>query len=335
MPEKNPENDPKQKILAILNSQYPETQASLTDHNGLTIILLGGNFDRSIYEMHQMSERYFREDETDFKGIKIVELGQQGLPFRNCLELTFPNKEKIYIIHETEFEILKQNGVSKKTDSLEKLLDTWPDETYEQEKKVLLGEYPSITPMLAGLKPVGYIRETRGDAWSKAKITFIRSLPTLEILSLQSDETYNDYIVYNPKSVARTLIANKELFVRCDLTQKLTPTEIVKQVFMRENAAKRSEAGTNIDRILGLLLGFDRTSVLKFPDQKATDVHFNIWKINYAIYEPDKNEDYKRLKENYELLLAKIEAWLRAGLNPKEIISKIATTYQVLQEIPE
>lgn len=342
--DRTPEKSLGDTVLNLILKDAPCLNPELEEFEGVQVI----TFEDAYWgEFMQWTEKYLNEETGDKgrnrrKRERINKLDHSGLlEVKDCFEIvTIPSNQRLYILPKEQLAALKKKGTQKRTAKIDDSLEKWfeqhaeeSDESQEDAEKLILGEYSYILPILAGLKPVGF-STNQPTPYASHKIEFLQSLArkcgNFDFIAVGNSSDHQDFIFYNPEAITRVVTKNKKNFEQCEISPSMDPKEILKKMFDRPTSLSSSEYGTIIDQASGLLLGFDKTSVMNFPNNSAqSNSPFNIWGLSYQIYEEDSNTDFKQSKKDYDALLQETEKLLAEGLSPMEVLTQLKNWYSI------
>ena len=192
---------------------------------------------------------------------KYVDQKKTGLRF--ALEITTPDGETVYLISKSDYPKIQQNGVQNRNAKVQKLVDEYfkkhqskniPPEEYTASKAIT-GEIEYIIPLLYGLKPAAVT-----DNADELETTELKTIPYKSELNIED----NEVIIFNPEAVKKTVTDNPDIFSAIGINNDMPAEEVIKKTLGLTDSLTESTQASEVTKAVGLLLGFDKTSVLNY-----------------------------------------------------------------------
>lgn len=326
-----------EKAIVILEKKFPQTKGKLVQNDKVMTL--------NMSEQDYMN--FLRSLSSDFPGI-IFESGfkvtskldlPEGKDLPSLVKGTFADGKKIFFVQESEYESLNKNGIYDKSQRVDDLLETYfqsnPNRKNDDEmeaRKVLTGEYAYITPVIAGIKPACFLYT---DDEPQERLAFLKNVLSSSVdFAVVESANNNVLIAYNPHAVRKTVEKNSDIFQPLGINDQMSPSKIISMVLSDQAFSGTQEENTRKETAVGMLLGFDKNSVVKWAKQRfdvtqqgnATNKNpsfNNIWGTSYRV--ADYNDaSYKTTKMQYDKLLDRIESLLHQGMSPMDVLKNIS-----------
>ncbi|HBB02313.1 MAG: hypothetical protein US89_C0011G0025 [Candidatus Peregrinibacteria bacterium GW2011_GWF2_38_29] len=294
-----------------------------------------------------------------FKGGTYKDLCAHGQnAIKGGIEIATSDGNVIYIMPASARDGIKaQNGVRKRGEKVEKLSKKWLTknanakdiEMQKRAVKVLCGEswYKAIMLVLAGINAANYSRRTDIYAESVEADDFLDYIASIMpgikkvfhkthvisrnflgqnlLKTIPKNVVFYESVFYNEHAVSGVTRGNADIFESCGVGEG-DVDGAVGEILNKSDARNSANIGTDNDKGLGLLLGYDRESVLNyssFVQQPQPDFNFSIWSDGYVVHDYQNNSDFKALKAKHDALLVRVEALLEQGLGPLDVLKTI------------
>ncbi len=245
------------------------------------------------------------------------------------------NDEIGIIIRKKDYEKAREKLVLREEKKLEKLL-TKKGEGDEEERKVAEcltgGRYTFFTPIVAGLKPTGMLTEAIGKPESEQTMEQLKKWANeLDIGCLklwnypgEGEDVLQEYVFYNPEAVKKTIQENPDIFGPLGINPTTNLEQAIRTIFTEKNFRYDAKSTEHV-KALGILLGFDKQSVIDFNGNRESDrpAVSSIWGICYGVTDPEKNRDFLALQKRYDELFSRIEKYAQSDLKPSEILQML------------
>lgn len=306
-----------ESVYGLLVDQCPGLKLELTTRDGSTIILLATKNENAYTELRICVDKYFKDGSQENTSIvgnfSVIDMSAGFIAIRTS------DNETIYLIDAEAYKA-DASYFHKVIDFEASLASSFETLADQRALRAFMGDYSFIIPMIAGLKPVGDvgIKNWRGKATmvTAEMVEMFNEYVSKGILAkIQVNSEY--FLYYNPTAVTKIVLENADQFVQFGILASDSPEEIVTRVF-------RSGEGRN-EKLVGLLYGFDRQSVLNFGGSADAPTEFplNVWDVLYKVDQPHSNPNYVHLSLGYEALVKRITDGLQSGESPSNILSSI------------
>lgn len=264
---------------------------------------------------------------------RIKQIDNNKAPLKNAVEITTPEGMTLFLMPKSEYEKIKKTGIHDKNEKVKQLIDKFfsmqgkkgNPEKEHLAAKAITGEMGFIVPILAGIKPAGVMKNDE-ELEKILEITGLSIIPYSDTVAEKHGlDRPNESIIFNPVAVQKMVADNPDIFSTAGIDKKMSADEIIKKSLGLTDSLSDSEQKPEITKVVGLLLGFDKTSVLNFgknknDEEKSSFEDFNIWNVEYIAKE---GPDLEKMKTAYKDLQADITDLLSAGLSPAEILKQI------------
>lgn len=337
-------------VLGILEKEFPELRLDVVaDGRGIAFHEMDKN------KIHRIREKIDEIVENEMHGtVSSIRRNRLEVPdnilLTECLEITSAHGQSVILLPYADYLKIQSYGLHRWGDKIDASLNKYFSQKKEapeneiEAARIISGKYQAVLPVVAGIKPVTFKKIGR-DLNEKERAAYYHEIEALSQLSgylndlkvlTIKDRGFDVFVVYNPKSVKRIVKENGEFFVaKPFFFDDNTPAEdIVNKIFNRDDAlsAAVNQGHAGMEEAVGLLLGFDKNSVLQYAESQRKGelkvasllTSFNPWGVDYTIAD-HTHMDFVKLRVKYDRLRKVVETLLNEGLSPLDVFKAMAT----------